>query len=297
MKFNKDIINTEIMNILYILKKLRNAYIGAINGYKFGGIVKAAISEINYGGMFSEKDVVLVSGGSKGIGLEICKKLLKEGAVVIITGRDLEKLKEVKSNLASNRLYITDLDISKAENMSDRLNAIEINIGKPITALINNAGVYAETHFPNVDENDAMRVFTTNAIGTLILSQCMCKMWGNRTNQKPYKIINICSQGGFVGANNAYRMTKWGIRGLTEYMGKSLCSKNIIVNGVAPGIVLTDMQPHFKKQGDNLVTNMVPSGRIALPLEIAELVIFLLSDAANYIIGQTICCDGGYSLK
>ena len=92
-------------------------------------------------------------------------------------------------------------------------------------------------------------------------------------------------------------MTKWGIRGLTSYMGKSLCKNNIIVNGIAPGVVLTDMQPKFQKQGDNLATNITPIGRIALPTEISELVVFLLSDASNYIVGQTICCDGGYSLK
>lgn len=72
--------------------------------------------------------------------------------------------------------------------------------------------------------------------------------------------------------------------------------KNIIVNGLAPGIILTDMQPQFQKQGDNLYTDYNPVKRVALPTEIAELVI-LLTDAANFIVGQTICCDRGYSLK
>ena len=80
-------------------------------------------------------------------------------------------------------------------------------------------------------------------------------------------------------------------------MGSALSGQNIIVNGVAPGIILTDMQPQFKKQGDNLYTDYNPVKRVALPTEIAELVTFLLTDAANFIVGQTICCDGGYSLK
>lgn len=285
------------MGVLKQYNKIKSAIRGAINGYKYGGSVNAVIAEINYGGLFTDNDVVLVSGGSKGIGLSIAQKLLNEGATVIITGRSITKLKDVASEINNNRLYVLELDIAHFENYEAKISEIEKEIGKTVTALINNAGVYSETHFPNITESDAMKVFTTNAMGTLLLSQCLCRRWTGDKSEKPRKIINISSQGGFVGANNAYRMTKWGIRGLTEYMGKSLVGKNIIVNSVAPGIVLTDMQPQFQKQGDNLVTSLTPAGRIALPLEIAELVVFLLSDAANYIVGQTICCDGGYSLK
>lgn len=280
-----------------ILSKLNGAYKGAIQGFKYGGHVKAVISEINYGNLFSEEDVVLVSGGSKGIGLAIARKLLKEGATVIITGRNLSKLKELSSNISNSRLFVAEIDIANSDLLEDKISEIENLIGKPITALINNAGIYSETHFPNITEADAMKVFMTNATGTLLLSQCICKKWFTQESEKVRKIINISSQGGFVGANNAYRMTKWGIRGLTSYMGKTLCRSNIIVNGIAPGVILTDMQPKFKIQGDNLATSITPIGRIGLPTEISELVAFLLSDAANYIVGQTICCDGGYSLK
>ena len=180
-----------------------------------------------------------------------------------------------------------ELDISNTEQIDNKIAEIEIVIGKPITALINNAGIYSTSHFPDVTEEDAIRVYTTNVIGTLLLSQCLCKKWLAIKTDKIYKIINISSQGGFVGANNAYRMTKWGIRGLTSYMGKSLSNKRIIVNGVAPGIVLTDMQPNFKKQGDNLATPLTPTGRIALPLEISELVTSIATYCLSYYI---VCC-------
>lgn len=285
------------MRLIAFLKKLKGAYRGAIQGYKYGGYVKAIVSEINYGGLFTADDVILVSGGSKGIGLSIAKKLIKEGATVIITGRSHSSLKEVSGSIDSDRLHVLELDISKTDFFDSKIAEIEGTIGKPITALINNAGIYSTTHFPDVTEEDAIKVYNTNTIGTLLLSQCLCKRWNTSESHRIHKIINISSQGGFVGANNAYRMTKWGIRGLTAYMGKALSRRNIIVNGVAPGIVLTDMQPNFKKQGDNLSTPLTPTGRIALPMEIAELVAFLLSNAANNIVGQTICCDGGYSLN
>lgn len=265
--------------------------------FKYGGVANVTVSEINYGNLFTTEDVILVSGGSKGIGFSIATKCLKEGAIVIVTGRNAEKLKDLVQNVNNERFWAFELDISDSYKIESKIIEIEKKIGVSITALINNAGVYSESNFPNVTEFDAMKVFSTNATGTLMLSQVMCKLWEQKNTSKIKKIINISSQGGFCGANNAYRMTKWGIRGLTSFMGRTLCSKNIIVNAVAPGIIQTDMQPKFQSQGENLYTDLNPIGRIARPNEIAELVVFLLSDAANFIVGQTICCDGGYSLK
>ena len=90
-------------------------------------------------------------------------------------------------------------------------------------------------------------------------------------------------------------MSKWDIRGLTKYLGQTVSSEGILVNSIAPGLVMTDMQPKFKEQGDNYYTNLNRLHRLAKPEEIAELAIFLMSDAANFIVGQTILCDGGYA--
>ena len=92
-------------------------------------------------------------------------------------------------------------------------------------------------------------------------------------------------------------MVKWDIRGFTEGLGKSLVDDRIIVNGIAPGVVKTSMQEFSLNQGDNLYTNQNPIHRVCLPEEIAELALFLMSDRSNFIIGQTIVCDGGYTLK
>ena len=92
-------------------------------------------------------------------------------------------------------------------------------------------------------------------------------------------------------------MAKWDIRGFTEGLGKTLIRQNIIVNGIAPGVVKTAMQKFSLDQGNNLYTEQNPIHRVCLPEEIAELAAFLLSDTSNYIIGQTIVCDGGYILK
>lgn len=90
-------------------------------------------------------------------------------------------------------------------------------------------------------------------------------------------------------------MSKWDIRGLTQYLGHALSPADIIVNSIAPGLVMTDMQPKFQKQGNNYYTDLNKVHRLALPEEIAELALFLMSDAANFIVGQTILCDGEYT--
>ena len=114
---------------------------------------------------------------------------------------------------------------------------------------------------------------------------------------KQHKIINISSQGGFVGATYPYRMSKWDIVGLTRGLGLSLIDKNIIVNSIAPGVVRTEMQEHYFRQGDNVYSDENPIKRFAYPEEIAQLAIFMMSDLSNFIVGQTIVCDGGYTLK
>lgn len=285
------------MQIRKLIERIRDAFNGMLNGYRWGGVTKVNVAIVNYGHLFTTDDTILVSGGSKGIGLSIAKKLLNEGATVIVTGRNLGALNLVSEQLNNPNLHVFEMDISAHEDIEKKLSEIEKSIGQGITALINNAGVYDGTSFPNCAEQEITRVFMTNATGTLLMSQAMIKRWTKNNTSKIRKIINISSQGGFVGANNAYRMTKWGIRGLTEYMGRVYAAQGIIVNGVAPGIVMTDMQPQFQKQGDNYYTRLNPQHRIALPEEMAEIVTFLLTDAANTIVGQTICCDCGYSLK
>lgn len=110
------------------------------------------------------------------------------------------------------------------------------------------------------------------------------------------KIILISSQGGFVGATYPYRLSKWDIVGLTEGLGKQVCKQGILVNGIAPGVVKTEMQQFSLNQGENTYCGQNPIGRVALPEEIAELAAFMISDACNFMVGQTIRVDGGYSL-
>lgn len=264
--------------------------------YLHGGITNVNISYLNSGDILHGKKV-LITGGSSGIGLEIARKCLSGGAHVIITGRNITKLKDAIINLNSDNCYSISWDISDVSIISEKIRECEEIFGSPIDVLVNNAGIAPSKFWSEVDEQEWDTIYSTNLKGAFFLTQEIVNKWNLNYHDNYKKIINISSQGGYVGATYPYRMVKWDIRGLTKGLGKSLISKKIIVNGIAPGLVKTSMQSFSLQQGDNLFTNQNPVKRLCLPEEIAELASFLISDTSNFIIGQTIVCDGGYTLK
>ena len=263
--------------------------------YREGGCVVANIAYPQYSDVLSGKKIC-ITGGSSGIGFAIAKKYVQCGAEVVITGRNEDKLKAAVGKIGRNAGYVL-WDVSDVHICQNKTDEIRQNLCGDIDILINNAGIAPSKFWGNVDESEWNNIYNINLKGMFFLTQQLVKDWKKKPIQGYRKIINISSQGGFVGATYPYRMVKWDIRGLTEGLGKSLIGENIIVNAIAPGIVKTSMQKFSLEQGDNLFTNQNPIQRVCLPEEIAELALFLASDASNFIIGQTIVCDGGYTLK
>jgi NAD(P)-dependent dehydrogenase (short-subunit alcohol dehydrogenase family) len=242
--------------------------------------------------------VVLLTGGGSGIGFETAKKLVHEGARVIITGRNVEKLQSAVAKIGGGRIKYYEWDLSCISGISSHLDHVDSLFDRKINVLVNNAGVNNSSRIPHVSEKDWDEVYQTNSKAVFFLSQELCRRWVAKSDQSIRKIINISSQGAFVGATYPYRMSKWDVAGLTQGLGLQYAPAGIIVNGVAPGIVATEMQPGFVSRKDNnFYTSLVPLGRCAIPEEISELVSFMVSDAANFIVGQTIVMDGGYSIK
>ncbi len=277
------------------LKKAIRAIRLAKKFYRTGGCVVANIAYPQYGYVLKGKRVC-ITGGSSGIGLAIAKKYAQCGAEVVITGRKESKLKAAVSEIGHDASYVL-WDVSDIHVCQDKIDEMGQKLGGCIDILINNAGIAPSKFWGNVDESEWDNIYNINLKGMFFLTQQLVKEWKKQPIQGYRKVINISSQGGFVGATYPYRMVKWDIRGLTEGLGKSLIGENIIVNAIAPGVVKTSMQQFSLEQGDNLFTNQNPIQRVCLPEEIAELALFLASDASNYIIGQTIVCDGGYTLK
>jgi Dehydrogenases with different specificities (related to short-chain alcohol dehydrogenases) len=263
---------------------------------RHGGFLTVNVSQIHRGNVLEGKRI-LITGGNAGIGLAIAKRCLDEGARVVITGRSPEKLEQAAKKLSHRQVHTLVWDIGDINQHTDMLEKTRQLLGGELDILVNNAAVLLPGSFPTVKESTWDETYRINSKGLFFVTQNVCDRWMKSQTKSIRKVLNISSQGGFVGATIPYRMSKWDIVGFTQGLGVTLARHGILVNGIAPGIIATNMQPHCLEQGDNMFYPDNPLQRFAYPEEIAELAIFMLSDAANFIVGQTIVCDGGYSIK
>jgi NAD(P)-dependent dehydrogenase (short-subunit alcohol dehydrogenase family) len=257
---------------------------------KKGGVTYVNVAQIAQGEILKNKRV-LITGGASGIGYAIAKKFISEGAKVVITGREQDRLKSAALSLGGDA-HALAWDVSDCSVARERLRQAADVLGG-LEIVINNAGVYSSVSFQSVDEAEWDRVMDINIKGMFFICQAFAELLIN--NQKGGKIINISSIRGFQGDCLPYGISKWGVQGLTRGLAKHLIPKGVIVNAIAPGITATAIN------GIDIGENAYCSGeslndRIALPEEIAEIALFLASDAANNIVGQTIVCDGGSTL-
>lgn len=233
---------------------------------------------------------ILITGGSSGIGLSIAKKCVLEGANVVITGTNEEKLKNAALEIGKNCSYIVN-DISKVDTLDGLIDEAEKSLGK-ITAIVNNAGIYLSKKFEDINENDFENIFNINTKGSYFLSQKIIKYFiKNKINGK---IVFITSNRAYFGDIYPYGMSKAAIRNYVSGLAKYGIKNNIRVNAVAPGMTASNIN-HIDVNG-NLYEQSVRNKRVLLPDEIAEVVIFLLSENSGCVVGQTILCDEGDSL-
>ena len=288
--------NKKIKILLGVIKnlvlKVARMMIFFLDCYKNGGVTYANITQINSGESLTGKRV-LITGGASGIGLAIAKKAISEGATVVITGRNIVKLKSALKKINSDSLFILQWDVTDLSILDSKLEEAFNLMGGTANVLVNNAGILLEQNFLSITEDTWEKIYSTNSKAVFFLNQAI----GNILIKKKLegKIINISSTSAFYGVVVPYGMTKWDIAGLTEGLGKKLAPYGIIVNGIAPGRTATVMLD--KGDDDNIYDSLTSAKRFAMPEEIAELAIFLMSDATNFIVGQTIVCDGGYILK
>lgn len=270
-----------------ILRGIKNF----IKYLKSGGVVYMNMAQINYNGILKNK-TVLVTGGTSGIGYAIAKKCLDEGAKVLITGRNFEKLDEIKKQINNDNLFILEWDVSNSKIAKEKIEEVFNTLGG-LDIAFNNAGIYNSKAFLEVNEDDWNSTLDTNTKGLFFICQAISEMLIKQN--KGGKIINIASNRGILGDTGPYGISKWGVVGLTKGLGRDLISKGIIVNGIAPGITATNI--NGIDVNENAFSEGPRNKRVALPEEIAELALFLASDASNNIVGQVIVCDGGESLN
>ena len=231
----------------------------------------------------------LISGGTSGIGYEIAKVFMNAGASVIICGRNQTKLEQsVKELNQCGSVVGLKFDVSNINLMEETVNAFLKTGNYKIDILINSAGTNSSERFGYITETVYDNVLDTNLKGTLFLSQLIANHM--KKNNIKGNILNIASTGAFRPADNAYRISKWGLRGLTLGMAKSLIKDGIVVNGIAPGPTATGM---LNASNDNISWPRNPSGRMVTVEEVAELAKYMVSDSARMLVGELVCLSGG----
>jgi len=239
--------------------------------------------------------VALVTGGSQGIGKAIAIALAKEGVNVALTyNTNREKALSVVKDIENtgNKAICVQLDHRSRENIHQVIEKVHRSFGK-ITILVNNAAIAQEKPFETITDEDWNDMMAVNLHGPFVLCQ---EVIPDMLEQRWGRIINICSVGGQWGGINQvhYAAAKAGLINLTKSLGRIYSKNGITSSAVAPGLVGTDMAAEEldTPAGREKVRN-IPIGRIATVGEVASVVVFLASEDASYITGQTINVNGG----
>lgn len=235
---------------------------------------------------FNDK-VVIVTGGSRGIGKSIAESFKQDGAEVIITYKNSVNGEHFDS-LGIKHFQCDVADIKAVQSLTEE---IVKQFGK-IDILVNNAGVTKDGLLMRMSEDDWDIVIDTNLKGVFNFIKSVTRpMMGKRYG----KIVNITSISGIMGnpGQANYSASKAGVIGLTKSVAKELASRNINVNAVAPGFIETEMTDKLSEDVKQNYLNSIPLKRFASADEVSALVKFLTSDKSSYITGQTICIDGG----
>lgn len=242
--------------------------------------------------MFKEK-VAVVTGGASGIGLATTKKLLSEGANVVIL--DLKIDEEIINNLGENVLYLK-CDVSNEENVK---NCIEEIIKKfdHVDYLVANAGIGGSASKPHeVSMDEWNKVISVNQTGIFLLNKYVInEMLKNGKGA----VVNTSSMYGLVGSTTsfAYSASKGAINQMTRSLALTYARDNIRVNAIAPGYVDTPILSMVPDNIKEAMGNELPIGRLGKDTEIANLICYLLSDDASFITGAIIPIDGGFTAK
>lgn len=237
--------------------------------------------------------VVVVTGGSRGIGAQIVKTLANENYKVILNyNNSKEQAEKIQQELLEqgNEIEIIKADVSKREE-TEKLIQFAINKFNKIDVLINNAGISQEGLFTDVTEEEWKKIINTNLNSVFYCNQQALKYM---IQEQQGCIINISSIWGETGASCevAYSTTKAAINGMTKALAKEVGPSNIRVNAIAPGIIDTDMNRNLTNEELEQIKEQIPLNKIGKALDIAKCVKWLIED--EYTTGQIISINGGW---
>jgi len=235
----------------------------------------------------------LVTGASGGIGAAIAETLHDAGATVAISGTRVAVLEEVKASIGE-RVHVLPCNLSSAEDVEKLIPAAEAAMGG-LDILVNNAGITKDGLAMRMKDEDWQAVIDVNLTATFRL--CRAAMRG-MMRQRGGRIINITSIVGVTGnpGQANYVASKAGLIGMTKSIAVELASRGITANCIAPGFIATPMTDVLNDKQKETILGRIPSGRMGGPGDIAAATLYLASDEAGYVNGQTLHINGGMAM-
>lgn len=243
--------------------------------------------------MLLENRIALVTGAAQGLGKAIALALAGEGAGVVISDVNREGAERAAKEIAfSGRETLAfQVDVSKTKEVNEMVSKTLDRLGR-IDILINNAGITVDSLLIRLKEADWDKVIEVNLKGTF---NCLKSVARPMLKAKYGKIVNVASVIGLIGnvGQANYAASKAGIIGLTRSAARELAPRGINVNAVAPGFIKTPMTERLSAATKEEMRRRIPLGRFGSPEDVAKVVLFLVSDRADYVTGQVINVDGG----
>jgi 3-oxoacyl-[acyl-carrier protein] reductase len=234
--------------------------------------------------------VALVTGGSRGIGLAICKALVRAGARVAVVARNPDGAVSAAGELGdAHKGY--GCDVADSQQVQATVAAVESDLG-PVDILVNNAGITRDNILLRMKDEEFDEVIATNLKGAFNLIRAVTR---GMMKRRQGSIVNITSVVGLTGnAGQAnYAASKAGLVGMTKSVAKELASRGIRCNAVAPGFIRTDMTGELSESQVGALQQLIPLGALGEPDDVAGVVRFLVGPDARYITGQVVAVDGG----
>jgi 3-oxoacyl-[acyl-carrier protein] reductase len=243
--------------------------------------------------MMSGNKVAIVTGGGQGIGRAIALDLAEAGADVVVADINLETAEAAAAEAAAagSTPLAFQLDVADAENVEALVVKVSEKYGR-IDYLINNAGITKDGLLMRMSDDAWRAVIDINLTGTYLCSKAVIRVM---MKQREGRIVNISSVVGAMGnvGQTNYAASKAGVIGFTRSLAREVAARGITVNAVAPGFIQTAMTDALPDKARDELVNLIPSGRLGTPEDVAYAVRFLVAEEASYITGQVLHVNGG----
>jgi len=237
---------------------------------------------------FKNKNV-LITGATGGIGGELVKKFFSLGANIVATGTKVEKLDQIKKKYSN--IKILKFDISEHSRIEEFVDNAALEIGG-LDILINNAGTNIDNLSLRMKEEEWKKVVDVNLTSTFLLTKYSIKKMLKNKFGRVVNITSVVGHTGNLGQSN-YAATKAGIIGMSKSLAIEYAKKNITINCVSPGFIISDMTMNIAEKVKMYLTSKIPMGKLGTGEDVSNCVAFLSSDQASYITGETLHVNGG----